>query len=223
VKNLAIRNKLSKTLRGTTFIELLIAISIFITVISITYVSWRVVSLNFNLISSKVDARQKARTGVDYVQKDISMASYIFSGRNVTFGSHSYTIPLPGNKATSMLLAIPENADWTHYKIIGYYISPKSPADPANPNAYTLYRQEASNIAETTVGPVQSMDFTKIPSGSVSTRVVSDYIDSAKMSFTAGEQSRYMDVVMATNKRQLTNSKYEPALLELTISLMNKF
>ncbi|MCE1247092.1 MAG: prepilin-type N-terminal cleavage/methylation domain-containing protein [Firmicutes bacterium] len=212
-----------KSRRGITLIELMVAIAIFATVITITYMSWNVVTLNFNLISAKVDARQKAREGVNYVQQDISMASYIFCGRTVTFGDHLYTIPLTGVSSTNMLIAIPENADWTSYKIVGYYIAAKSPADPANPNAYTLYRQIASGVTEATAGPVQSMDFSKIPATSVSRRVIADYIDATKMSFEAGEQSRYIDIVMATNKRQLTNSKYEPALLELTVSLMNKF
>jgi hypothetical protein len=214
------RDDSMKRHKGATLIELMVAMALFFTTITIVYAAWQSAFSNFYILSSHTDARREVRQSINPIIDDVRNACYAYAGNTYTMGGITYTLPHIGTAGNSLILSIPENDNTgsVTYTVVGYYLL--SDPDPLNPNAYKLMRFLKTGVTPATADDPTTINLNAISTGE--TRVIARYIDASQFKITVGDNGN--DVTIAPLSRIQEKSGQKPVEIKVVVvvNLRNK-
>lgn len=207
--------------RGFTLLEVLIASSIMMVAVGITYAVWQTVTTSFNILQSHVTARQEVRKVSNTIIGDIRNACYLYADRNVTIQGVNYDVGAIDVAKHDLLLAAPENPNVGNvtYTVVGYHLEQDN-TDPANPTAHNLVRTEWNNITPVTPDTPAVINLSALTGGQK--KIVARYIDSARFSFTIRKSGNSIDIRPLATKREYSNQHPVDVQVFMSVNIKNK-
>lgn len=207
--------------KGMTIIELIIASSILLVALTITFMVWHTTTRSFNVLQSHVTARQEVRKASDAIRADVRNAGYLFANRQVTVQGVNYDVGNIDVAKPDIILAIPENPNVgaVTYTIVGYHIE-QNTTDPVNTNAFDLVRTEWTGVNPPTPDTPASIDLTTLTGGSRKT--VARYIDPNRFSFTIRQSGNSVDIRPLARHQVIPNQQPVDVEVFMTINIKNK-
>jgi hypothetical protein len=208
--------------RGHTIIEIIVAMTIFLCILTVAYSGFFMVRRNFHHQSADVEIRQRARVSMDNISQYLRMGSYIYDSRTVTIEGITYTVPPAGSTGYSLLFAVPENgaAGNITYSIIGYYLRTRPVPDQANPDARQLMMYQKNNVTPPVTETPSSIVLTALTGGSF--RMIGDYyVRPQGLSFTLSSPPKTIQIHLAVEKRDLSNMPLVEEELYTQVTLRN--
>jgi len=215
------KSVLKKQILGMTLIELMIASSILLVAVGITYAVWRTITQSFYVLESHVRSRQEVRIAANTIHDDVRNSVYLYAGRTATIEGVNYNVALIDSEGTDMLMAIPENANpgATTYTIVGYYLKPNN-SDPVNPNAHDLMRYERNGVTPITADMPNTINLANVNGGKTVT--VAHYMDPNYFSFKIRDNGNSIDIRPLARKQEISNQQSVITSIFTTINIKNK-
>ncbi len=207
---------------GHTLIEIVVAMTIFLCVLSVVYSGFLMVRRNFHHQSANVEIRQRARVSIDNISQYLRMGAYVFDNRTVTIQGVNYTVPAAGATGYSIVFAIPENgtAGAITYTIIGYYLRTRPVPDLANPNARQLMMYQKTNVTPPIADTPSSISLSGLTGGSF--RMIGDYyVRPEGLSFSLSNPTKTIKIHLEVEKRDLSNMPLVEEELDTQVTLRN--
>jgi type II secretory pathway pseudopilin PulG len=207
---------------GHTIIEIIVAMAIFLSVLTVVYAGFFMVRRNFHHQSANVEIRQRARVSIDNISQYLRMGAYVFENRTVTIQGVTYTVPAAGATGHSLVFAIPENgsAGAITYTVMGYYLKTRPVPDPANPNARQLMMYQKTNVTPPIADTPSSIDLAGLTGGSF--RMIGDYyVRPEGLSFTLSSPTNTISIHLEVEKRDLSNMPLVEEELYTQVTLRN--
>lgn len=208
--------------KGHTLIEIIVAMTIFLCVLSVVYSGFYMVRRNFHHQSANVEIRQRARVSIDNISQYLRMGAYVYDNRTVTIQGVTYTVPASGSTGYSILFAVPESgtSGAITYTIIGYYLRTRPVPDPANPNARQLMMYQKTNVTPPIADTPSSIVLSGLTNGSF--RMLGDYyVRSEGLNFTLSNPTKTIKIHLEVEKRDLSNMPLVEEELFTQVTLRN--
>lgn len=163
--------------RGLALVEVMIAASLLMLIMTTVYSCFEVIRRHNFTGSARIDSRQTMRGLFDRLALLGRGSSYCFAGFTGTVAGQSYTVPVPGNSGTDLIIAVPMGpTSPVNFRIIALKPVPLSPPDPKNPNARGILWREWTGITATSDNAANIV-LTSLPNPPTSSRVWAAYAD----------------------------------------------
>jgi hypothetical protein len=211
-----------RTSTGHTILEIIVAMTLFLCVLTVAYSGFYMVRRNFHHQSADVEIRQRARVSIDNISQYLRMGAFVYDNRTVTVEGITYTVPAAGSTGYSLIFAIPENgtAGSITYTIVGYYLRIRPVPDQANPNARQLMMYQKNNVTPPIADTPSSINLSSLNGGS--TRMIGDYyVRPQGLSFSLSSPPKTVQIQLAVEKRDLTNMPLVEEELYTQVTLRN--
>ena len=207
--------------RGHTLIELLMASTIMLVTLTLAYTSLSASRTNYNILESRVSARQELLKLSNYIHNDVRNAAYVFVNRNVEMDGIQFELKDIDEPSGGMILALPENLGLgtQTYTIIGYYLE-RTKGDSINTDTRDMVRYEKTGVVPQIIDTPASIDLENVTGGN--RKIIARNIDPDRLSFTIRDNGNRVDINPVATRRQIPNQK--PAEVEVftSVNLRNK-
>lgn len=218
------KNKLEKRIRrysGFTLIEVMLGALIMLVILGMTFFAFFFTRSNYNMLDSRVTARQAVLKAANLIQRDVRNSAYVFPDREVRINDVELETNRIDEESKDMILAVPEGVTGgpETYTVVAYYLY-KDDSDPVNTNANNLARMEIKNVSPLVSGTPSTIDLGTLTGGS--RKLVAKYIVKDKFSFVIRDNGTSVDINPIATHKNIPNQKPIEVEIFSSVNLRNK-